>query len=335
MEHKVTAFIRTKLFFQHRLKDLDNYEWVKVYAYELKNLGFRDHGAVLAFLESKGEIIRKADGTVRPVNPGGKIDPSLLEEAKKKTKLVAPLTALHMWMREQLLHVKLVGISKKDIPVYFAGFLKARPGDIRYFFKVDTFCGRVHTPVVSLKGDLRKHIRFYDEKVACLDVKQMQPTILGKVLSDFIGDNSFSRAIDNGEDVYVHIQQEANLPERKNAKEYFFQLVFGQPMDDIGKMFSGDTTWVNWINEYKRTPEPQNPHGRYKPHTNLAWLLQYSEVQVMSGIWQHLMDKDIPFLTIHDEVMCRESDKDEAYAIMNDELRKHFKYFEVTVSLNN
>lgn len=331
-EHKLTTFIRTKYVFQHRLKDLPDYDWVKIYSYEIKNLGLFDDGGLLPHLLAVGEIVSNGRGSYRATH-NGSIDPALLEQAKKKDKVNMPLSDLHIWMRKHLNEVKLAGVAQKDIPVYFNGFLKAKEEDKHYFFKVDSFSTRVHTPVVSLKGDLRFKIRFYGERVASLDVVQMQPTILAKVLDDAIGQNSFSDAIFNGEDVYVHIQKEAKLNTRKDAKDYFFKLIFGQPMDDIGRMFRGDTKWVEWINDYKRRDEPQNPHGKWKRHTNLAWLLQYSEVQVMTDVWRQLMVMNIPFLTIHDEILCRLSDKEKVEGVMNVELRKHFRHFKVVSHL--
>lgn len=331
-EHKLTTYIRTKNVFQHRLKDLPDYDWVKIYSYEIKNLGLHDNG-ILQHLTAIREITTNGKGQYKATEDGP-INPSLLEEGKKKEKVNLPLSVLHKWMRGHLSEVKLVGVQQKDIPVYFNSFLKSKEGDKDYFFKVDSFSTRVHTPVVSLKGDLRFKIRFYGEKVASLDVVQMQPTILAKVLDDAIGANAFSDAIFSGEDVYILIQKEAQLASRKDAKDYFFKLIFGQPMNDIGRMFKGDSKWVEWINDYKRRDEPQNPHGRWKRHTNLAWLLQYSEVQVMTDVWTRLMEENIPFLSIHDEILCRFGDKERVEAIMNRELRKHFRYFKVVSHLN-
>lgn len=332
-EHRLTTFIRTKIVFQHRLKDLKDYEWVKVYNYELKNIGIGElHTGLISYLVHTRQIATKGDGLFKAIDPSGPVDPSLLEQAKRKTTMTQPeLTDLHLWMRKCLSGVKLVGVRRADIPVYFNGFLRSKPADLKYFFKVDSFSTRVHTPVVSLKGDLRFKLRLYGEKVVSLDVKQMQPTILAKILNDSVGENSFSDAIFKGEDVYIHIQKAAKLASRKDAKEYFFQLVFGKPMNDIGRMFEGDTSWVDWINAYKRRNEPQNPHGKWKPHTNLAWLLQYSEVRVMTDVWRKLMEHNIPFLTIHDEILCKISDSTMARNIMEKELKPHFKNFSITV----
>jgi len=332
-EHIITTFIRTKFIFKQRLKDLKlkDYESVKVYIYELDNLiGHRNHGPILWRLRELGEISYDEKGNFKVLKRKGRIDPSLLELTKRKDKKVVKLTPLHLWMREQLRHVDLPGVPKKTLPVYFRTFLEHQMDDLGPFFSVDSFSGRVHSPVVNLKGDLRFKLRFHKGRIVSLDVKQMQPTILAKVLQDVLGDNSFSAAIFKGEDVYVHLQESARLPQRKDAKKYLFQLIFGKPMGDIGKMFKGDTKWVDWINGYKSRTEPKNPHKENK-HTNLAWLLQYSEVKVMTGIWDRLKDANIPFLTIHDEVLCTEGDKDVVYKIMEEELNKHFKHFEINV----
>jgi len=332
-EHIITTFIRTKLVFKQRLKDLKlkDYAMVKVYVYEFdKLLGHQNHGPVLWQLRERGEIWYDSKGNFKALKAKGPVNPELLEVVKRRDKPVIELNELHLWMREQLRFVALPGVPKKTLPVYFKTFLEHRDGDLGPFFSVDAFSGRVHSPVVNLKGEFRLKLRFHGEKIVSLDVKQMQPTILAKVLQDSLGENSFSTAIFKGEDVYVHLQEQARLPERKDAKKYLFQLIFGKPMNDIGKMFKGETDWVDWINRYKSTEEGQNPHKENK-HTNLAWLLQYSEVQVMTGIWGRLKTLNIPFLTIHDEVLCLPKDKDVVYAVMEEELRLHFKHFEINV----
>ena len=328
-EHILTTFVRTKHVFQHRLKDLKSYDNVKVYVYELEKLGCNS-GQLLHNLRERGEIWYDKKGNFRATKPGP-IDPRLLEKAKRKPKTTLALTPLHLWMRDQLMKVSLPGVAKKDIPVYFKAFLDHRKKSLDPFFSVDSFSNRVHSPVVNLKGDLRSKVRLESSKLVSLDVKQMQPTILAKVLEDSLGKNSFSDAIFKGEDVYVHIQKESKMGTRKEAKKYFFELIFGKPKSAIGSMFKGNTNWVEWINSYKSKEEPKNPH-KENPHTNLAWLLQYSEVQVMSGIWQRLMDDNIPFLTIHDEVLSKVTDKDKVYTVMSEELAKHFKSFTINVS---
>ena len=330
MEHFFTTFVRTKTVFKHRLNDLKDYSAVRVYAYELKKLGM-DSGPLLYALKEKGEIWYDNDGNFRALHKGP-VDPSLLDVVKKRKRVKVPLSVLHEWMREHLLFVEILDPNHEDVSVYFKAFLEHRHDRLDMFFNVDAFAGRVHTPVVNLKGDLRSSIRFYGGPVVSLDVKQMQPAILAKVLLTSVGDNPFSSAIfDKGEDVYVLLQRSAKLTTRSDAKKMLFQLIFGKPMSDIGKAFDGDTKWVDWINSYKSRTEEKNPHKEDK-HTNLAWLLQYSEVQVMTDIWQALMDDGIPFLTIHDDILCRVVDADAVYKVMDRELKKHFSRFEIVIT---
>lgn len=328
-EERLVVFIRTKLIFKHRLKDLKNYDTVKIYVYELDKLGL-NHGPMLWSLKQRGDIWYDSHGNFKVRDKAGPIDPSLLQVAKRK-KVTVPLTPLHIWMREHLKSVSLSGVKRGDIPVYFRAFMDNKDKDVAPFFSVDAFSNRVHTPVVNLKGSLRFKIRFYGDKVVSLDVKQMQPTILAKVLYESIGKNSFSDTIDEGKDVYDHLQGAADLESRHAAKKYLFQLIFGKPSSEAERVFKGDSSWVEWINKYKSQEEPNNPH-KQKKHTNLAWLLQYSEVQVMTGLWKKLMNRNIPFLTIHDEVMCRPKDETEVKELMEAELKLHFKTFEINVT---
>jgi hypothetical protein len=326
-EHFFTTYVRTKTVFKQRLKHLEHYDSVRIYEYELKKLGV--DGPTLFYLKTIGEISYDDKGNFKVLHDGP-LNPALLDRTKKRLRVSAPLSSLHLWMREVLMGVTL-DVPVLKLPVYFKAFLDLRSVQLDAFFTVDAFCGRVHTPIVNLKAEFRPHLRLYGESVVSLDVKQMQPLILGKILSDCIGSNPFSSALDNGDDIYIMIKDGAGLGERDDAKKLFFQLIFGKPMEDISKIFKGDRKWVEWINSYKSREEVMNPHKDSK-HTNLAWLLQYSEVQVMSGIWECLRVRNIPFLTIHDELLCQRLNVKTVSSIMAKELGRHFKRFEIVVS---
>jgi hypothetical protein len=326
-EHFFTTYVRTKTLFKNRLKDISDYDVVKIYLYELKKLGV-DNGPILYRLRQQGEIWYDDEGNFKAIRKGP-IDPTLLERTKKRERISQTLSDLHIYMRDQLNYVEVE--TDDPLPVYFKAFLKLRKTCLRFFFTVDGFSGRVHTPVVNLKGDLRKALRFHGKKIVSLDVKQMQPTILAKILLLVVGPNTFSDSIFRGDDVYLHLQKTIGLATRNEAKKILFKLIFGKPMADIGRMFKGDTTWVDWINSYKSNIEPKNPHSQDR-HTNLAWLLQYSEVQIMTGIWNRLKFLNIPFLTIHDDILCMSSDEKIVFKVMNEELRAHFPKYTITVT---
>lgn len=327
MEHFFTTYVRTKLVFQTRLKDLNDYDTVKIYMYEMNKL--RVSGETIFRLREEGEIFYDDIGRFKPLKAGS-VDPLLLEQTRKWKKTKRELTPLYIYMRDVL---KLVSIDGDlgDLPIYFKTFLLHRHRSLDMFFTVDGFSGRVHTPIVNLKGIFRSRLRLNGSLLCSLDVKQIQPTILAKILEDNVGHNPFSLSVERGNDIYMLLlQQNDKLTTRDDAKKFLYRLIFGFPMDDIGSMFKGDTSWVQWINNFKSVHQPGNPHGR-DMHTNLAWLLQTKEVAIMSSAWEKLKEKNIPFLTIHDDILVMQRDKTDAYDILHRELKSHFKRFEIIV----
>jgi len=326
-EHFFTTYVRTKTVFQHRLKDLKTYDSVRIYLYEFQKLGIS--GRTLHSLKERGEISCDSLGVCKALRQGP-IDPALLDKTTKFKVSRGKLEGYHLFMRDVLRYVTID--PALDLPVYFKAFLQHRDTSLDLFFTVDGFSGRVHTPVVNLKSVLRSELHLHGDKLVSLDVVQMQPTILAKVLKENVGDNPFSLAIDKGDDVYSLLQQQnPSLLVRDDAKKFLYRLIFGYPMDDIGSMFKGDTSWVEWINRFKTETLAANPHSR-DPHTNLAWLLQSQEVSIMSSVWKKLAERKISFLTIHDDILVREIDKSVTYKLLYAELRRHFPKFKITVS---
>ena len=328
MEDRFTTYVRTRTVHQLRLKDLPSYDTVKLFVYELKKLGV--DGQKLHMLQQRGEIQYDSLGNFKALNPG-KIDIDLLEKTKRYSTKNGEITDVHIYMRDVLIRVT-IDIGEDELPIYFKNFLIHRGDHPTFFFSVDGFSGRVHTPVCNLKSALRKHLRLDGEKLISLDVRQMQPIILGKVLFDNVGLNPFSSTIEKGKDVYdLLLCQNSSISTREEAKKMLFKLIFGYPMDKISSMFQGDNKWVEWINFFKSNTEKQNPHFR-DTHTNLAWLLQSKEVEIMTSAWRRLMRENIPFLTIHDDILVKECHKDTTFKILHEVLSKYFKKFEIVVT---
>ena len=84
----------------------------------------------------------------------------------------------------------------------------------------------------------------------------------------------------------------------------------------------GHSKWITWINEFKSSPEPLNPHTSIKPHSNLAWLLQTTEVKLMQEVWNDLNNAGIPFLTVHDEIIVKNTNLPIAEMIMREKLKQ-------------
>lgn len=317
MEHNFITYIRTKMLFQERLRNqIDN----SVYLHESDLKRFSVSPELLHHFIKSGEI-QHENNRCKALKSGA-VDMALI----KRTG--AAQTELHKWMKQILMFVDLPeSIQATD---YFKMFLNYRNEYLDLFFTVDEFANRIHTPVSSLSHEIRPFLLLCNESTISFDVSQMQPTLLANILFQNVGENSFSDAIFQGVDVYVMLQEKAELSTRNEAKKRFFEMLFSKPSRQMEQLFQG-ANFIQWINKYKNTIEPRNPHGKEKTYSNLAWLLQNYEVSVMSEIWRKLAENGIPFLSVHDEIICRQSDKNKVETIFRNELSKHFQIFKINI----
>jgi hypothetical protein len=211
---------------------------------------------------------------------------------------------------------------------YFDAFLNNMEL-IRLAFNVDHFSGRVHTPITSLKGEYRKNILLGGKETISIDVVTMQPLLLGSILKTKIGENEYSNWIDAGEDIYIKLQNKAKFSTRNEAKKRFFEILFSRPNDELLKLF-GNSSWIEWINDFKRQPFEPNPHTIEKNHSNLAWLLQNKEVNIMRKVWSKLLEHGILFISVHDEVIVPLEQYNEATTIFQSVMDKHFDYYRLS-----
>lgn len=216
-----------------------------------------------------------------------------------------------------------------DSTPYFETFLKSEYKDC--FLRVDKFAGRVHTPITSLKRHMRANLLIEGEPVSKLDVVQMQPMLLAEILHKNIGENEFTNQLRNGLDIYNFIKDKMNLQDRAEAKEKFFEITFGRPSESLQNTF-GNKSWIQWINTIKNTTISENERAKTKGnYNNIAWLLQNSEVNAMSKVWRALVNNDIPFLTVHDEIIVKESDSYKANKIFVRTINKTLPFAKITV----
>ncbi|HTN00204.1 MAG TPA: hypothetical protein VL088_15715 [Pedobacter sp.] len=238
-----------------------------------------------------------------------------------------------------LRNIQLVSLSQDALSTdYFNLFLKYQTTHHRVFFTVDKFAGRVHTPISNFHRTHRPNILIENEQTTSLDVTTMQPLLLGKVLFTAIGKNDFTDWINAGKDIYLMLQDKANLSTRDEAKKKFFEILFNKPDNLLQELF-GSSNWITWINQYKSKEIKENPNlkfnkdGTRSHHNNLAWRLQTDEVTIMRKIWTALVELNIPFLSVHDEIIIKKKDLDQTYTIMTAILSKEFEYFKISGKL--
>lgn len=326
-EHIITTYIRTKQFWQYRMRGADARKPISINFEEIKRLGYKI--AILDDLYSFGEITREP--LQRPngktyylygANNAGAVDPNLLTNTR-----TAPLDETTSSMREMLKSVSLKPNSEST--PYFDVFLMWKDYNISLFYTVDQYSGRVHTPISNFHRPYRKNILLHGQETISIDVVTMQPLLLGSILKSKIGENEYSNWIDAGEDIYLMLQSKAKLPTRDEAKKRFFEILFSRPNDGLKMMF-GNSTWIEWINEFKRQPFTPNPRTLEKNHSNLAWLLQRSEVFVMREVWRCLLDAGVNFLSVHDEIIVPMEQYEIATTIFKSVMDKYFDYYRLS-----
>jgi hypothetical protein len=251
----------------------------------------------------------------------GNINLELLKTSSKE------LDELEKSMMNILMLVSLPKEIKSNL--FFDVFMKYRNYNLKIFFTIDNFGGRIYTPITSLKKDLREKILINNEKTISLDVVTMQPLLLSNILKKQIGKNEFTETIEAGKDIYLMIQEKAKLKNRDEAKEKYYQIMYGKTNNDLSLIF-GNANWIDWINNFKTIPFKHNPRTHEKPNSNLSWLLQSYEVKTMRKIWNKLMFENIPFLTVHDEIIVCQKDEVKTFQIMNEIFENEFIYHKIS-----
>jgi hypothetical protein len=294
---------------------------------EVKRLGYKI--AILDDLYSYGEITREPiQGKNEKIyylygaNNAGAVDPNLLTNTR-----TAPLDEITASMREMLKTVSLKPNSEST--PYFDVFLMWKDYNISLFYTVDQYSGRVHTPISNFHRPYRKNILLNGKGTISIDVVTMQPLLLGSVLKSKIGENEYSNWIDSGEDIYIKLQNKANLSTRDKAKKRFFEILFSYSNNSLSKLF-GNSAWIEWVNEFKSKPYTPNPRTLEKNHSNLAWLLQRTEVFIMREVWSKLLEHGILFVSVHDEVIVPLEQYDEATTIFKSVMDKYFDYYRLS-----
>lgn len=321
------TLVRTMQFWNMRKRDGDWRDPVHIPYNDLKDVN-------LPLLVNNGEIaiIKKITKKGHSANfyralKKGKINLTLLRTPYGK--------AMNTLTETMLKYLKRVTLKEGSGSThYFDCFLHFRlKKELKLFFMVDAFSGRVHTPVSNLKKEYRSNIQLDGEPTASIDVVTMQPVLLGAILKNQIGKNEFSDWIDSGCDIYQMIMIKANLKSRDKAKKTFFNIIFSKTDRRLEFMF-GNADWIKWVNRLKSRIMPENPHTLEKHHSNLAFLLQKKEVEVMSIVWKELIDEGIVFLSVHDEIIVKESDILHAKEIFENVMSRHVSFFKLSISGN-
>tara|TARA_R110000803_G_scaffold35405_8_gene76623 strand:- start:11435 stop:12580 length:1146 start_codon:yes stop_codon:yes gene_type:complete len=173
----------------------------------------------------------------------------------------------------------------------------------------DDFGNRLHSIFSSLPKALRRRVLVWGEENVELDLCQSQPVILAQVLEEEMGDNSFTRLIRSGEDVYRYISPDNR---DKGKKALYFTLFGKRTPKSIIKLFPDIEKTIKNL-KWKRVEG--NPSE--KKYSNLAYKLQQKESMLFRQVWTNLIKENISFIPVHDSVMVQDKYMNKALRIMN------------------
>lgn len=189
----------------------------------------------------------------------------------------------------------------------------------------DEFGNRLHSIFSSLPKALRRRIKVWGEDNVELDLCQSQPVILAQILEDEMGDNSFTRLIKSGEDVYRYISPE----DRDRGKKALYFTLFGRRTPkQIIKMFPDIEDTIKNL-KWKRVSG--NPSK--KKYSNLAYKLQQKESLLFRQVWTNLIKENISFIPVHDSIIVQSKYMDKALRIMNRTLLNKLPKVDISINI--
>lgn len=214
-----------------------------------------------------------------------------------------------------------------------------------YFFKVDTFSGRIHTNLTTLKSELRQFLYFefdYKKQYSMIDIKNSQPFIFAQlfdkntqnefknILKDYIQyfDSNEDRRPQDVKDfiehatngtIYEYYADKTNLT-RAEIKQTLFATIFYKEDPDGARHSKTAKKLMNITPNIFRIAHKVKTHT-HKPdqYREMARLLQMIETQYMFKIITPALKSEYMnfFLTIHDSVFINEIHKKNTIITIN------------------
>lgn len=178
------------------------------------------------------------------------------------------------------------------------------------FFTLDGFGGRLHHPFTQIPKFVRKNHINYN---CSLDMVAAQPTLFADLVKkqycECFPVDKFVQDVENG-DIYVTIQNKLRLKSRDAAKQFMNIILF----DDDGVNVAKATYKFRQMYPFAASLLSDMKFNNYK---NSARELQKKEVDLFSQVWKELKQRNIDFITIHDEIVFDKKDMQVVKAVMN------------------
>lgn len=214
-----------------------------------------------------------------------------------------------------------------------------------FFFKVDSTAGRVHNNITNLSRDLRKYLRYKNQRLVEIDIQNSQPFLFNLLIRNYYT-QAYSNTVSNilpsyGNPISSNFQESDDvllykeLTSRGIFYEYLMQYLPSCDRDEFkknifAKIFYNDEEkyeYEEWFTFQDIFPNVANIISSYKKdnYKNLAISLQRVEAEmIINKIVPRLAARKIYLLTIHDSILTTPENAEIVKEIMIDEFEKEY-----------
>jgi hypothetical protein len=209
-----------------------------------------------------------------------------------------------------------------------------------FFFVVDSTAGRVHNNVTNLSSELRQFLRYENQELVEIDIRNSQPFLFNLLIQDYFNSvSNISLSYGNQSLIKYPDMEDIGLYKRltSNGKFYEYLMPYFPAVNReefkkkvFGRIFYNDEKkyeYAEWLIFKDIFPNVARIITHYKKdnYKNLAITLQKAEAEIMiNRIVPRLAEKKIFILTIHDSILTTKGNTDMVKKIILDEFKNQY-----------
>ncbi len=225
---------------------------------------------------------------------------------------------------------------RSDVEIYTARF-KARPryhreqcrkfiNEGNSFFTVDEKSGRVFNAITSTPKEMRKYLLIDGKVTAEPDLPSAQPMLAATLYESGLKEEQEEKQqylnFISG-DFYKSLAKEAksHLKDRSAIKRACYREIFFNPKVSKGKLWKAFKKLFPILAQKIEERKGQTKSGG-KKNSDFAIYLQKAEAEiVIDDVGKQLVEAGIPFVTVHDSIICPKKDEKKVERLLSKAVR--------------
>lgn len=258
---------------------------------------------------------------------------AITEHNKGKLKEEIELDEVRQQIREDLKRISF----RRDVETYMGIFKGRRKyhreqcesfvNERNSYFSVDVKSGRVFHAITSTPKEMREFLLIDGEAIAEPDIPSAQPTLAATL---YDSGNEAEQAEKQrylsfiNSDFYKSLAKEAgsHLKYRKAIKRACYREIFFNPKVSKGKLWKAFKKLFPLLARKIEERKGQTRLG-LKKNSDFAIYLQKAEAEiVINDVGKQLVEAGIPFVTVHDSIICPKKDEKKVEKLLHQAVDK-------------